>query len=37
MNIGQAAEAAGLPLIGEMKGHPSMGAFLEEGYRIITF
>lgn len=26
-----------LPLLDDMSGHPSMGAFLEKGYRVITF
>lgn len=31
-----AAEAQGLPLSGEMQGHPSMARYLEAGYTIIT-
>ncbi len=27
----------GIPLIGDMSGHPSMGNFIEKGYQIITF
>jgi hypothetical protein len=30
-------EKEGIPLIGEMSGHPSMGAFMDEGYEVITF
>ncbi len=26
-----------LPLVADMKGHPSMGRYLEEGYEILTF
>ena len=39
MKLGVTAEieAAGLELIGEMSGHPSMAAYLELGFRIITF
>ena len=33
----EAAEREGIPLLGEMSGHPSMGRYLEEGYGIITF
>ena len=33
----EAVQAEGLPLIGDMSGHPSMAAFLEQGYEIITF
>ena len=31
-----AAEAQGLPLAGEMQGHPAMARYLEAGYTIIT-
>lgn len=30
-------EAQGLPLCGEMTGHPSLARYMEEGYQIITF
>jgi hypothetical protein len=30
-------QAQGLPLCGEMTGHPSMARYLEDGYEIITF
>ena len=30
-------EAQGLPLCGEMKGHPSMARYIDAGYEIITF
>jgi len=33
----EGVEAQGLPLCGEMKGHPSMGRCTDEGYEIITF
>lgn len=29
-------ESSGIPLIGDMKGHPSMEAYIKEGYDIIT-
>jgi hypothetical protein len=32
-----AIEKEGIPLIGEMSGHPSMGGFMEAGYEVITF
>ena len=32
-----AIEKEGIPLIGEMSGHPSMGGFMAEGYEVITF
>ena len=37
MGVTEAVEKEGLPLVGDMAGHPSMGAFLEKGYQIITF
>ena len=30
-------EKVGLPLISDMKGHVSMGRYLDEGYQVITF
>ena len=30
-------EKEGIPLVGDMANHPSMGAFIEKGYKIITF
>jgi hypothetical protein len=33
----EAAQAQGLPLRSEMAGHPSLAAFLEDGYNIVTF
>ena len=32
-----AVEAAGLPLCAELKGHPSMGRYIAEGFEILTF
>jgi len=32
-----AAKEQGLPLNKEMSGHPSMGAYIEHGYQIVTF
>lgn len=32
-----AIEKEGLPLIGEMSGHPAMGDFTARGYQVITF
>lgn len=37
MKVLEAIQALGLPLADEMKGHPSMGRYLEQGYRVITF
>jgi len=31
------AEKMGLPLLGDMSGHPSIAAYLEKGFNIITF
>lgn len=33
----EAAEAEGLPISDDMKGHPSMSSYIEQGYDIITF
>jgi len=33
----EAIEKEGIPLIGDMSGHPSMGGFMAEGYDVITF
>ena len=33
----QGVEKQGLPLCAEMKGHPSMAKYIEQGYKIITF
>jgi len=33
----QAAQEEGLTLLEDMSGHPSLGGYLEEGYRVITF
>jgi hypothetical protein len=33
----QAVEKEGIPLIGDMAGHPAMGDFLSNEYEIITF
>ena len=30
-------EKEGIPLVGEMANHPSMGEFIEKGYSVITF
>ncbi|MFP4548122.1 MAG: DsrE family protein [Fidelibacterota bacterium] len=36
MGVAEAVEKAGLPLKGDMSGHPSMSKYLKSGYRIIT-
>ncbi len=33
----ESAEAQGLPIVGDMKGHPSLEPYLTEGYQILTF
>lgn len=33
----EAVEAEGLPLVGDIAGHPAMGRYLEKGYQVITF
>ncbi len=37
MNVDSAIEKIGLPLIGDMAGHPSMAGYQEQGYSIVTF
>lgn len=37
MGSRDSAEAQGLNLLDDMKGHPSLGRFLEAGYRVLTF
>jgi len=33
----EGAEAQGLPLCEEMKGHPSLAKYIDDGYEVITF
>jgi len=33
----QGVEAQGLPLCDEMKGHPSLAKYMEQGYEVMTF
>ena len=33
----QGVEAQGLPLCNEMKGHPSLAKYMEQGYEVVTF
>ena len=35
--VAESIEKEGIPLIGDMAGHPGMGAYIAEGYDIITF
>lgn len=37
LGVTEDVEAVGLPLTGEMKGHPAMSAYIAEGFQIITF
>ena len=37
LGVADAVEGEGLSLVGDMSGHPSMGAYMEKGYRVITF
>lgn len=37
MKVLEQIEKAGLNLLGDMKGHPSMGRYMLEGYTVITF
>ena len=33
----EAARQQGLPIAGEMQGHPSLAVWLEQGYHVVTF
>ncbi|ADU61278.1 MAG: DsrE family protein [Pseudodesulfovibrio sp.] len=37
LGVLDAVKAAGLPLLGDMSGHPSMAEYIDQGYTIITF
>lgn len=37
MGVLEFNESTGIPVTGDMSGHPSMGDYLEKGYQIITF
>jgi hypothetical protein len=37
MGAFNSAQEQGLPIDGEMKGHPSLERFVSDGYEIITF
>jgi hypothetical protein len=37
LKAADAVEKEGIPLIGEMSGHPAMADFIAEGYEVITF
>ena len=37
LKVDKEIEKEGIPLVGDMMGHPSMGEFVEKGYQIITF
>mgnify|MGYP006306004547 CR=1 FL=1 len=36
LGVADAVEATGLPLTGDMSGHPSMSKYIEMGYKVIT-
>ena len=36
LGVANAVEDAGLPLSGDMAGHPSISKYIEDGYKIIT-
>lgn len=36
-NVDAAIEAEGIPLIGDMNGHPSMSHYIDSGYEVVTF
>ena len=37
MGSKESAVAQGLPIVGDMKGHPSVASYLEQGFEIMTF
>ena len=37
LGVAAEVEAAGVPLIGDMSGHPSMGSYMEAGWQVVTF
>ncbi|WP_247648420.1 cytoplasmic protein [Pseudodesulfovibrio sp. zrk46] len=37
MKVMEEVQASGLPLLDDMSGHPSMAAYADKGYTIITF
>lgn len=37
LKVADAVAQEGIPLIGEMAGHPAMSEFIEKGYTILTF
>jgi hypothetical protein len=37
LGVTEDVEAQGLPLGGDMNGHPAMSGYIEEGYSLITF
>ncbi|MEF2146032.1 MAG: DsrE family protein [Desulfovibrionaceae bacterium] len=37
LGVLEEVKASGLPLLDDMSGHPSLGAFMEKGYRVLTF
>ena len=37
LGVKDAIEDEGIPLIGEMMGHPAMSEYIEQGYRVLTF
>lgn len=37
LNVADLIEKEGIPLIGDMSGHPAMSEYIEHGYTILTF
>lgn len=37
LHMTEAVEREGIPLIGEMSGHPAMSEYINQGYRLLTF
>ena len=37
LGVAAEVEAVGVPLIGDMSGHPSMASYMEAGWQVVTF
>lgn len=37
LKVDREIEKEGIPFMGDISGHPSMGSFIEKGYQVITF
>ena len=37
LEVSEAIKDEGIPLIGDMMGHPAMSEYIEQGYQVLTF